>query len=160
MAKEELFRKKWFGKLLRSLGTFPVKRGQNDTESIRKALDILTQGEALLIFPEGIRGNGIQLNPINPGVAMLAKRTGAQILPVGIIGTHIAWPAGAKKIQRAPMTVIFGKPFSYEEVAQGTTEREKREHFSSELSQRILELCRQGGLELQAPFSGALPVEN
>lgn len=146
MAKAELFDHKLFGWLIRSLGSFPVRRGEGDTEAIRTALKLLEQGKAVLMFPEGTRGGGTRLLPFNKGVAMIAKRSGAQVLPVGISGTHRRWPKGGK-LKWGKVTVAYGKPFKFEEVAKGETEAEKRESFSRTLEERILELCRVGGYE-------------
>jgi len=148
MAKEELF-KGPFGLLISSLGAFPVKRGEGDTESIRKSLAILEGGEALLIFPEGTRDDGKQMLPVNRGVAMLAKRSGAAVLPVGIIGTHIVKPRVGEG-RKHPMKIAYGKPFTYEEICSGKNERENRELFARELEKRILALCNENGYALEA----------
>jgi 1-acyl-sn-glycerol-3-phosphate acyltransferase len=147
MAKEELF-KGLFGKLISSLGAFPVKRGEGDTESIRRAIALLGEGRALLVFPEGTRGDTVTMLPINRGVAMLARRTGAQVVPVGIAGTHIVAPKG-KKGRRHRITITYGKPFRYEDVAIGETEKEKREAFAAELGNRIRALCESGGYDVK-----------
>lgn len=155
MAKEELFQHKLFGRFIGSIGAFPVKRGEGDTEAIRFAIEAIKGGDAVLIFPEGTRGDGRVVQPINRGVAMLAKRTGAPVVPVGIVGTHVAWPRGQKKIRRALTTVAYGVPFTYAEVATGESERENRERFATELQVRIAKLCNENGLEVtisQAQF--------
>jgi len=148
MAKEELFHHKLFGKFIGSVGAFPVKRGEGDTEAIRVAIAALNKGEAVLIFPEGQRGDGQHLQPINRGVSMLAKRTGAKIVPVGVIGTHFAWPRGSK-LKRHKIIVAYGAPFTYEECAKGANEKENRELFAQELQNRIARLCAQHGLNLK-----------
>lgn len=149
MAKEELFRKKWARILISSLGAFPVKRGEGDTESIRISLEMLKQGEALVLFPEGTRGDGKTLLPISRGVAMLAKKTKVPIIPVGIIGTHTRMPVGTLKIKRGDVTVVYGTPFTYDEVATSENERENREIFSDFLASRIVELCNQHGFDIK-----------
>jgi 1-acyl-sn-glycerol-3-phosphate acyltransferase len=149
MAKEELFHHKAFGWLIRSLGAFPVKRGEQDTESIRAAIHMLENGEAVLIFPEGTRGDGKHIQSISRGVAMLAKRTGVPVMPVGIVGTHIAWPRGQKKIKRSKMKIVYGEPFRYADVACSAGEKENREIFARELQRRIVQLCASQGLVLE-----------
>lgn len=151
MAKEELF-KGPFGALISSLGAFPVKRGEGDTESIRKSLAILEGGEALLIFPEGTRSDGKTMLPINRGVAMLAKRTGAPVLPVGIIGTNIVMPKGGGG-HKHPMKIAYGKPFTYAEISTGKNDKENRELFAQELEKRILALCNENGFALKSASS-------
>lgn len=149
MAKEELFRG-ILGGLINSLGAFPVKRGEGDTESIRRAMSLLESGEAVLIFPEGTRGDGKHLQPLNKGVAMMAKRTGALVMPVAVVGTHIAWPKGQKKIKRNKITVAYGQPRSYAELATDETGKESREQFSKRLAEEIIAVCLSNGLPLGA----------
>jgi 1-acyl-sn-glycerol-3-phosphate acyltransferase len=151
MAKEELF-KGIFGKLIASLGAFPVKRGEGDTESIRKAIAVLEDGDALLIFPEGTRGDGTTMLPVNRGVTMLAKRTNAPVLPVAVVGTNVVMPKGGGG-KKHPMLVAYGEPFTYEQVAQGANEKENRERFAAELERRILALCNANGLPLKSASS-------
>ncbi len=150
MAKEELFRG-IFGKIIASLGAYPVHRGDGDMEAIRKSIEMLNEGEALLVHPEGTRGDGVTMQPINKGVAMLAKRTGALVVPVGIVGTHIVMPRGKKRGPRHRITVVFGQPFTYAEIAKGLTDRESRELFSQTLAQKIQALCGEYGLTLKLP---------
>lgn len=148
MAKEELFRG-LFGKLIASVGAFPVKRGENDTESIRLALSLLEKGEAVLIFPEGTRGDGVHLQPLNKGVALLAKRAGALVIPVAIVGTHIALPRGQSKPRRAKIRIYWGMPATYSELAAGPDGKESRDQFAAELSRRLVALCHEAGLPLE-----------
>jgi 1-acyl-sn-glycerol-3-phosphate acyltransferase len=158
MAKSELF-KGIFGWGIRSTGAFPVRRGENDTEAIRNAIDILNDGQVLLLFPEGERGDGMRLGSINRGIAMLAKRTGAPIVPTAIVGTHAMLPRGGKGVKRGHVVVAFGQPFTYAEVARGSSS-ESRELFAAELEKRLLEICAENGLILEpCSASSAEPTE-
>jgi 1-acyl-sn-glycerol-3-phosphate acyltransferase len=148
MAKEELF-KGFFGKICRSLGAYPVKRGEGDTESIRFSIEMLAAGDALVVFPEGVRGDGITMNPISRGVAMLAKRTGVPVVPTGIAGTQVKMPRGSALPKFAKVSIVYGEPFTYADVATGANERENRELFCRELERRIIELCATQGLTLK-----------
>lgn len=156
MAKEELF-KGIFGKLIASLGAYPVHRGEGDMEAIRKSIEMLNQGEALLVHPEGTRGDGVHMLPINKGVAMLAKRAAVPVVPVGIIGSNIVMPRGKAKRKRHRITVVFGKPFTYAEIAQGGNDRQAREEFCRVLAERIMELCNANGFAIQPPVAGSEP---
>jgi 1-acyl-sn-glycerol-3-phosphate acyltransferase len=155
MAKEELFRSRLFGGLIRSLGSFPVRRGEADTEAIKLAIRLLGEGHAVLIFPEGTRGDGSTMLPVNRGVAMLAKRSGAPVLPVGIAGTHRKMPKGRGFPRFVGVRVRFGEPFRYEDVASHESERENREAFALELERRIVALCNAEGYSLTADESGS-----
>jgi 1-acyl-sn-glycerol-3-phosphate acyltransferase len=138
-----------FGKIIASVGAFPVRRGESDTESIRKTIALLEEGRAVLVFPEGTRGDCRRLGPINRGVAMLAKRTNAPVLPIGVVGTHVIAPKGQKKLKRHRITIAYGNPFTYSEIATGSSEKENRELFAQELERRIIALCAAHGLALE-----------
>ena len=143
MAKEQLF-KGLIGRIIASVGAFPVYRGESDSSALRLAKETLTGGGTVLIFPEGRRGDGLQLQPIQAGIGMLAERTAATIVPVGICGTHIALPRNAKRPQRARVTIAFGQPFSYADV--GVTGRESRQRFNELLAQHMAEATAEAGL--------------
>lgn len=154
MAKEELF-KGLFGKIISSVGAFPIRRGEGDTESIRTAISRLQDGRALLLFPEGTRGDGRTLGALNRGVAMLAKRTDAPVIPVAIVGTHVMWPRGQKRLKRHGIVLEFGTPFRYSELATAGSERENRRRFGAELERQLIELCAKNGLKLRTSDSGS-----
>jgi 1-acyl-sn-glycerol-3-phosphate acyltransferase len=158
MAKEELIRTPLMGLLVKSLGAFPVRRGEADTESIRKAISLLQEGKAVLVFPEGARGDGRRFGSVNRGVAMLAKRTGAWVLPVGIIGTEIMWPKGRKSLKRCRLKVSYGEPFRYDDL-EARDDKERREVFASEIRRRIIEQCHGQGLMLKIDSDSPPQIE-
>lgn len=148
MGKAELFRNRFIAMVLRGVHGFPVQRGTADLAAIRTALAELKKGEATLMFPEGGRNNGTALRPPNMGVALLAKMSGAKVMPVGVIGTEKAWPRG-KKPRLAKIMVIFGKPLDYAEATQGMSEKEARDRFGWIVMEAIQSLLREGGLEME-----------
>lgn len=89
MAKEELFRVPLFGKLISSLGAFPVKRGGRDVAAVRAAVEQLKAGGQVVIFPEGRRARvrGV-LEKLKPGAVMIASHADVGILPVGISASY------------------------------------------------------------------------
>jgi 1-acyl-sn-glycerol-3-phosphate acyltransferase len=102
LAKAELFTFPPFGALISSLNAFPVDRSKGDTAAIRKAVAILKEGRALLMFPEGGRNHTGTAEAKN-GVVLLARLSGAPVVPAYISGTRNA------KFRR-PITVRFGTP--------------------------------------------------
>lgn len=92
MARASLFRFRPFGALLRLLDARPVERGQGDRAAIRLMLAELEAGRCVLIFPEGTRSHDGAVGPFKAGALMLARRTGACIVPVAIEGAYDAWP--------------------------------------------------------------------
>lgn len=150
MAKKELF-KFPLGPLILSLGAFPVSRGEGDSAAVRRTLAELADGQAVLVFPEGTRGDGITLGKIQLGLAMIAKKSGAHIIPVGLSGPQKMLPKGESRPHRAKLTVVFGKPFTYDEVAIHDNERANREAFISELQTRLIAACHEAGLPIKPP---------
>ena len=110
MAKAELFRVPLFGGLIRRLNARPVRREGGDAGALRAALRALKDGGALLVFPEGTRGEGGILGPAKPGAGMLAVLGGAPVIPVYVNGSGRAWPRGRRFPRRARVTVTFGPP--------------------------------------------------
>lgn len=149
MAKSELFKIPIMGPFIRTIGAFPVKRGEGDAEAIRASLGVLEAGGALVIFPEGTRGDGVTMGTISPGLAVLARRTNALVIPVAIVGSHLVLGRGSKRIRRHRVTVAYGQPFRYAEIATAATERANRDLFATELAKRIAATCSENGLEVK-----------
>jgi 1-acyl-sn-glycerol-3-phosphate acyltransferase len=109
LAKSELF----VGPLARVLGwlgQIPVHRGRPDRAALKAGLEVLAAGGALGVFPEGTRGAGT-LDEVSDGLAYLALRSGAKVVPLAVLGTAEALPKGARLPRwRAPVTVVFGPP--------------------------------------------------
>ena len=113
MAKKELFHPP-FGFFLHHLGGFPVRRGEPDRRAIQKAEELLKDGWALGMFPEGKRSGNAQLQRAYPGVALIALHSNATILPVGIAGTEKIKQrvASVSNLFHRPKVIVnIGKPF-------------------------------------------------
>ena len=123
MAKEELFRSRFSGYFIRNFGAFPVYRGRIDRQALLQADKILARGLALLMFPEGRRSKNTQLQSAFPGTALIARRSGTPILPVGITGTEkirgITW-----LLHRPRITVNIGHPFHLPPISSKLTKVE------------------------------------
>jgi 1-acyl-sn-glycerol-3-phosphate acyltransferase len=115
MAKEELFRNKLLGWLIRRLGAFPVDRARRDPASLRTALIVLRSDELLGMFPEGTRSTSGGLLEFRTGALRLASRTRAPIVPAAVIGTERALPP-KKFIRPARIAVHFGPPIELTEL--------------------------------------------
>lgn len=116
MAKEELFRVPILGRYIRALAAFPVKRGTADRAALREAVERLKDGHVLGIFPEGTRSPDGTLGQPEKGFALLARQTGAPVVPVGIRGTEAILPKGAKWPHRRHVVITIGAPFTAQEV--------------------------------------------
>jgi len=138
MAKEELFRSRFTGYIVRNFGAFPIRRGGMNKEALRKAEQLLAQGMALIMFPEGQRSKGTQLESAFSGSMLLAVRSGAPILPIGIAGTEkikgFAW-----LFRRPQITVNIGYPFYLPSVNSKLSRVELAE-FTHSVMEHIAEL--------------------
>ena len=109
LGKDSLFRPALAGWAMRSLGSFPVKRGEADLDAMRVAKEMLEAGECMLVFPEGTRQLGDSIGEIFDGTAWLASKAGTPVVPVGIAGTEAAMPSGSKFLKRVPVAVAVGE---------------------------------------------------
>jgi 1-acyl-sn-glycerol-3-phosphate acyltransferase len=117
MAKQEIFDSP-IGMLARQYGAFSVRRGQADREAIRTALNLLAKRSCVGMFPEGTRSRTGGLMRAQPGAGLIAVRSGAPILPVGIVGTgrlKTLWDV----LRRPKIDIIIGEPFALAESQGG-----------------------------------------
>ncbi len=93
-------------------------------EAFRLAKRILDEGHILFVFPEGTRSPDGTLQQGRDGVAVLAMRTGAPIVPIAIAGSSRVWPRG-QKLPRpgGHVTVRVGRPFRLADVLPPGTDR-------------------------------------
>ena len=110
MAKEEIFSKAWSARLFGSLGGFPVRRGTPDREALLMCERALSGGEPVVLFPEGTRREGPEVQPLFFGPAFVALRANVPIVPVGIGGSDRSMPLGAKWVRPARVAVVIGRP--------------------------------------------------
>jgi 1-acyl-sn-glycerol-3-phosphate acyltransferase len=139
MAKSEYFRKPLMRWLFRSYHSFPVVRHTADRVAIRRALDLLNAGEALIVYPEGTRVESGVLATPEPGAGFLAQKAACPVLPVALMGTRECMPKGSIWPRRVPVTVRFGKPF-YVLQRRPTGERISHEEAADAIMLHIAEL--------------------
>ncbi|ADO76937.1 lysophospholipid acyltransferase family protein [Halanaerobium praevalens] len=122
MAKKELFKNPILRFVLFLADAFPVDRTKNDITAVKKALAVLKKEEVLGLFPEGTRKPEGELGSPKLGSVMLAIKSGAPIIPVGI-----------KNIKTdGRITINIGESFSLEQFSQkklSKTERKKAAQF-------------------------------
>jgi 1-acyl-sn-glycerol-3-phosphate acyltransferase len=139
MAKSEYFRKPLMRWLFRGYHSFPVVRHTADRVAIRRALDLLKAGEALIVYPEGTRVESGVLAIPEPGAGFLAQKAACLVLPVALTGTRECLPKGTMWPRRVPVTVRFGKPF-YVLQRRPTGERISHEEAADAIMLHIAEL--------------------
>jgi 1-acyl-sn-glycerol-3-phosphate acyltransferase len=153
VAKAEYFddaRTAWF---FRSVGQIPIRRegGSASEGALAAATDVLESGGVFGIYPEGTRTRDGLTHRGHTGVARLAMRTGAPVIPVGLVGTDECQPTD-KKLPRLFKTVEvrFGRPIAAEHYAQHD-ERLALRQLTDELMFEIVQLC--GRYEYQDTYA-------
>ncbi|MSQ37384.1 MAG: 1-acyl-sn-glycerol-3-phosphate acyltransferase [Chloroflexi bacterium] len=115
MGKSELFELFFVGWALRLIDIIPVRRGESDRRAVVRALMVLRQGLPLGLFPEGHRSPKGALLRGRGGIAFMAKRTGAILLPVGLIGMQ---QARIGRFWRRDITMRIGPPFYADDLPE------------------------------------------
>ncbi len=114
MAKVEAHRVPGFGEIVRSLGAFPVRRGESDREAVRTMRQIVRDGHALGLFVEGTRQRGGVPGRAQPGAAMVAINEEVPVILAAIHGSH-EWRLGNFR----PVSVAWGQPMTFEGLPRG-----------------------------------------
>ncbi len=128
MAKEELFSIPVLGPIFRMVKAFPVKRDSADRRAIKKALEVIKNGEILGLFPEGTRSRTAELLPPQPGVGLITHKSGAVVVPVAIIGPYRPFK---------PIRVRIGKPLDFSEYYGQKAKAELLEKIAGTIMEEI-----------------------
>ncbi len=112
-----------FSLWIRSLGAVPIDRERGALAGIRTTLELLKDQNAVLIFPEGSRTGDGNLDVMLPGFCLLARRSGATIVPVGIVGAYDALPRGAVYPRLNAIRLAFGPPITKQQIAELSDEQ-------------------------------------
>ena len=138
MSKAENFRLPLFRYLVKWYGAFPIERGEADRAAIKQALEVLRDGRALLMAPEGTRSNDGQLQAGHDGLALIATRTGAPILPFAIAGARPV-SKNVSRLRRTKVRVNIGQPFRLK-PSSPKPNREELSRLTNEVMFRLAEL--------------------
>lgn len=117
MAKIEVYDYPIIGILPKMWGVIPVRRDEVDRRAIQQVIQVIEAGEIALLAPEGTRSP--ELKQGKEGVAYIASRTQAPIVPVAVSGT-IGFPTlpFTKNWKQPGATVKFGQPFVFRQDYQ------------------------------------------
>lgn len=153
--------KRWIRAFASIFESIPIWRGQVDRKALTTAVNLLQTGGVVGIFPEGgvnpeladvvasgqqipeLRGNmarhEAQLMRAKAGVALLATMSGAQIMPVALIGSH-QLQKNLKRWQRTPLTIRIGPlfgPLTLDPAHKGQARRQAMGELADEMMRRI-----------------------
>ena len=129
LARETLFRVPILGWLIRKYDSLPVPRESiAPRAALEVCLKVLEKGRALILFPEGTRSYDGRLQPLKRGIVLLAKRTGAPVVPIIVHGSYRCWPRTQKLPRPGQIDLVFGEPiqFANDESSDSFVERLER----------------------------------
>ena len=110
MAKQELFKNKFFAGLIRALGAFPVERGAGDGKAIKTGEDLIKEGNVMTIFIEGGRTKTGKFMRPRSGCALVAQQMQVPVIPACITIT------GNPKHRFAKRVIHFGDPLTPQQL--------------------------------------------
>jgi 1-acyl-sn-glycerol-3-phosphate acyltransferase len=149
LAKSDYFTGKglrglWMRWLFTATGAVPVRRGSHGAaqEALDSALEILNDGHAFGIYPEGTRSLDGRLYRGRTGVAWLALTAGCPVVPVALSGTQDIQPVGSRRPRIRKIAVRFGKPLDFSHL-QGAKPGPARREATDAIMAAIAELSGQ-----------------
>jgi 1-acyl-sn-glycerol-3-phosphate acyltransferase len=138
-AKEELFRT-LFGSAIRIVNAIPVNRDQLDRKTLRTVLNVLAQGEMILMFPEGTRSETGDLQAGKPGTGFIAYQAKVPVIPAYISGSFEILPRGGKSFRFTKCIVTFGPAVDLKEFFTAARTKDIYERMSQEIMNNIARL--------------------
>lgn len=125
----------WVGSLW---GIIEVDRGGTGLGALRGAEERLREGRMVLLFPEGTRSVDGEVQPFRAGVGLLARRTGAAVVPISLDGTRRVWGKGRKfpRLGPGPVRIAIGEPVTYDETTDPGD-------AAADIRRRVLEIRKQ-----------------
>jgi len=141
MSKKEHFDGAIRRLVFKQVGVIPVDRESGALEGMENAVEVLNQGGAIGIFPEGTRSRDGVIGDGKTGVARLAAATGAAVVPVAIRQTDDVWPI-TKKIPRPwrKFYYKFGDPMYFD---KSETNHENLREFTDQIMEQISQLSEE-----------------
>jgi len=138
LAWDAAFKWPFIGMMLRLLGSWPLQLEGSDPKPIRRSLQWIREGGAVVIFPEGGRGNADgTMRKFKAGAVRMALETGVPILPVTIRGAHRVWPSHYRFPRLAAVEIVYHPLFVIEQrESEDTRECARRE------TERLAEIVR------------------
>jgi 1-acyl-sn-glycerol-3-phosphate acyltransferase len=104
--------------LIRALGAVPLNPKAGGLGGMRLTLQLLKEQEAVLVFPEGSRTHDGEMGPLMPGFCVLARRSGATVVPVAIDGAFAALPRGSSLPRMGEITIVVEQAITPADVAK------------------------------------------
>lgn len=119
LGRSTLYDKKWSAFMGNITNSIPVEQGAGDVKAMKKCIEVLKDGQALMLFPEGARTLDGEIHPFETGAMLIIKRAKPQVVPVAVEGPYDIWPRGQKRPKlRGRMGIMYGDPIPAEELTK------------------------------------------
>lgn len=140
-ARKTLFDHPVFGWVLRSIQAIPVNQAKPEMSTLKHIIQLLKDGEKVVIFPEGERSyDGIMKEKGQSGVGMMVEKSKAKVLPVRLFGPEEAMPRDSRKIKRVPVTLVVGEPIDMSDLINDR-DLDKKARYEA-ITERIMDAIR------------------
>jgi 1-acyl-sn-glycerol-3-phosphate acyltransferase len=151
LGDQRLVRAPVLGPLLPRLGMVPLRRGEGDAGALEALHDLLADGRAVAVYPEGSRSRDGAVHRLRSGVARLAARSGAPVVPTAVVGIFEVWPIGRRpRLRGGQVTVRFGPALTAPDV---DTPRARRT-FTDDLHAALVHLSGFAAADTFSPIGG------
>ncbi len=95
------------------------------------------EGEIVVVFPEGTRGDGETLGKARPGLGLIVARSGVPVIPGYISGAGRVWPKGARFLRPRKIRIIYGPPLDLADRAGDPPEKSDFQEISDRAMEEI-----------------------
>jgi CMP/dCMP kinase len=133
-ARDTLFQVPVLGLIISGLNCHKIKRGTADKGALAYAEKLVKSGKGVVLFPEGTRSVDGSIKDAKFGIGFIATRTCAPVIPCYIHNSYKALPKGAKKINRVPISIHYGKAL-YFSLPLVRTAKKSREYYEEATAQ-------------------------
>lgn len=134
LAKKSLFEIKLLGAFLNGVDCIPIDRKATGIGGMKETLKRLKRSESIVFFPEGERSRDGNMLPLMTGFTALVKRVKVQVVPIGIHGTHDAWPRGQSTPKLGRIKLIVGHPIPFDDL-KDMSEEEMADYVGQKIAE-------------------------
>ncbi|MBS0621178.1 MAG: 1-acyl-sn-glycerol-3-phosphate acyltransferase [Verrucomicrobia bacterium] len=151
LARESLFKNRFFGGLIRKLNAHPVSGDAGDIGVFKLIGSLLSEGKKIILFPEGRRSETDELSVLKSGISLLVSRAEAAVIPAYIHGTYAVWNRKRKFPKWFGKTAcVFGQPILWSSYAH-LGKKEGQKALTDEIGRSIEALRKQYEREVVRP---------
>jgi 1-acyl-sn-glycerol-3-phosphate acyltransferase len=137
MSKIENFRIPLIGRLMRWWGAYPVRRNEIDRSALQTTVELLRNGNLVLMAPEGTRQPAMIEG--KDGMTYVAIKADAVLVPLGMNGTREFFH-NIKRLRRTHITMDFGPAFRFRTNGRERIPRDEMRCMTQEAMYQLAKL--------------------